>query len=75
VRVERFPGVVSQLEQPAKAVRTMPRRSLLPDDDPIHRVDHHSAAAQPPGAVMATDDHELIREWAARARVSANAAS
>jgi hypothetical protein len=44
----------------------MTRRSLLQDEDPIRRVDRHSATAQQPGAVMATEDHELIREWAAR---------
>jgi hypothetical protein len=39
----------------------------VPDNDPIQRVDRNSAPAQqPPGAAMATDDHELIREWAAR---------
>ena len=44
----------------------MTRRSLLHDDDPIHQVDRHSAAGQQEGEVMVTDDHELIREWAAR---------
>ena len=41
-------------------------RSLLPDSDPIRHVDADSAAEQPPGAVLATDDHRLIREWATR---------
>ena len=41
-------------------------RSLLPEDDPVRRVDADSAAEQPPGAVLATDDHRLIREWATR---------
>lgn len=41
-------------------------RSLLPDDDPVRRVDVHSSTEQPPGAVLATDDHDLIRQWAAR---------
>jgi hypothetical protein len=40
-------------------------RPLLPDDGPIRLVDRHSAAEQQPGAIVATDDHELIREWAA----------
>ena len=44
----------------------MPRHSLLPDDDPIRRVDRHSSTEQRSGGVMATEDHELIREWAAR---------
>lgn len=43
-------------------------RSLLPDDDAGRPVDVHSAEAQQPGAVLATDDRELIREWAARHR-------
>jgi hypothetical protein len=42
------------------------RPSLLQDEDPIRRVDLHSSTRQPAGAVVATDDHELIREWAAR---------
>jgi hypothetical protein len=44
----------------------MTSRSLLPDEEPIRRVDAHSAAEQQAGAVLATDDHELIREWAVR---------
>jgi hypothetical protein len=44
----------------------MPRRSLLDDEDPIRRVDRNNATEQHPGDVMATDDHELIRQWAAR---------
>ena len=44
----------------------MPRRALVQDDDPIQRVDRHTVAEQPPGTLMATDDHELIREWATR---------
>ena len=44
----------------------MPRRSLLDDEDPIRRVDQNDATEQQPGDVMATDDHELIRQWAAR---------
>lgn len=44
----------------------MPRRSLLDDEDPIRRVDRNNATEQQSGDVMATDDHELIRRWAAR---------
>jgi hypothetical protein len=44
----------------------MPRRSLLDEENPIRRVDRHSATEQPSDEVMATEDHELIREWAAR---------
>jgi hypothetical protein len=44
----------------------MTSRSLLPEEEPVRRVDAHSAAEQPPGAVLATDDRELIRDWAAR---------
>jgi hypothetical protein len=45
---------------------TMTRPSLLPDDDPIRRVDRHNASEEQSGAVMATEDHDVIREWAAR---------
>ena len=41
------------------------RRSLLQDEEPARRVDRQSSPMQPPGAVVATDDHDLIREWAA----------
>ena len=44
----------------------MTSRSLLPDNGAVGRVDRHNAADQQPGAIVATDDHELIREWAAR---------
>jgi len=44
----------------------MTRRSLLHDDDPIRRIDRRSAAGQQEGEVMVTDDHDVIREWAAR---------
>ncbi|CAN5538748.1 hypothetical protein BH23ACI1_BH23ACI1_23190 [soil metagenome] len=44
----------------------MPRRSLLEDEDPIRRVDRNSATDQQAGDVLATDDHELIRQWAVR---------
>ena len=43
----------------------MPERALLPDEAPIRFVDRHSAAEQQPGAILATDDHHVIREWAA----------
>lgn len=49
-----------------EGMKTMPRRSLLQDEDPIRRVDSHRAAEQQSGEVLATDDHKLIREWAAR---------
>jgi hypothetical protein len=42
-----------------------PRRSLLQDEDPVRLVGPHSTE-QPPGTALATDDHEVIREWAAR---------
>jgi hypothetical protein len=42
----------------------MPRPSLVPDDDPIRRVDAHDVSEPPPGAVLATDDHDVIRTWA-----------
>lgn len=47
----------------------MAPRSLLPDDDePIRRFDADHAAQEAPGAVVATDDHAVIREWATRHR-------
>ena len=45
---------------------TMAQRSLLPEEEPARRVDASEAGKQQPGAVMATDDREVIREWAAR---------
>ena len=42
----------------------MPTGSLLPDSEPIRRVDHDSVREQPAGAIVATDDPELIRQWA-----------
>jgi hypothetical protein len=47
-------------------MNTMPRRSLVQDEDPIRRVDRHSSTEQQSDGVVATEDHELIREWAAR---------
>lgn len=44
----------------------MPRRSLLDDEDPIRKVDQNTVTEQQPGDVLATDDHELIRQWAVR---------
>lgn len=41
-------------------------RSLLTDPDPVHRVDRRSIGEQPTGSIVATDDEELIREWAHR---------
>lgn len=41
-------------------------RPLLPDQNPIRRVDRHSPTQQQSGEVIATDDHEVIRQWAAR---------
>jgi hypothetical protein len=43
----------------------MTSRSLLPENEPIRRVDVHSSE-EPAVAVLATNDHELIRQWAAR---------
>ena len=42
----------------------MSTHSLLSDGEPIRRVDQHSEPKQPPGAIVATDDHELICAWA-----------
>ena len=44
----------------------MAQRSLLPEEQPVREVDASDAGKQQPGAVLATDDRELIREWAAR---------
>lgn len=41
-------------------------RPLLTDPDPVHRVDRHNVDGQPRGSIVATDDDELIREWARR---------
>jgi hypothetical protein len=44
----------------------MVHHSLLPEDgEPIRRVDR-SDGEQPPGAILATDDDVVIRQWAAR---------
>ena len=43
----------------------MSGRSLLPDEDPLRHVDRPGPTEES-GAVLTTDDHELIREWAAR---------
>jgi len=44
----------------------MAQRSLLPEDEPVRRVDASDAGKQPPGTVLTTDNLELIREWAAK---------
>jgi hypothetical protein len=44
----------------------MTTRSLLPESDPLRPADPATARAQRPGAIVATDDHDLIREWASR---------
>ena len=43
----------------------MAQRSLLPEGEPVRRVDASNAGKQPPGTVLSTDNRELIREWAA----------
>jgi hypothetical protein len=49
-----------------KGDETMAQGSLLPDEKPVRQVDASDAGRQQPGAVLATDDLELIREWAGR---------
>jgi hypothetical protein len=44
----------------------MAERSLLPEEEPVRQVDAGNAGNEPPGAVLATDNRELIREWAAK---------
>jgi hypothetical protein len=44
----------------------MNARSLMSDMEPLRRVDAASESREPPGAVVATDDHELIVQWAQR---------
>ena len=44
----------------------MAERSLLPEGEPVRRVDASDAGKQPPGTVLTTDNRELIREWAAK---------
>ena len=41
-------------------------RTLLTDADSVHRIDGTTASSQPAGAIVATDDQELICEWARR---------
>ena len=48
------------------ATHMMSKHSLLPDMNPIPRVDRYSAGEQPAGSIVATDDPELIRDWALR---------
>jgi hypothetical protein len=44
----------------------MTQRSLLPEEERVRPVDESDAGKQPPGAVLTTDNRELIREWAAK---------
>ena len=44
----------------------MKEQALLPDAEPPVRVTAATEREQAPGAIIATDDHVLIREWAAR---------
>ena len=44
----------------------MPRRTLLPDEQPVHRVVASDAGRHQPGSILATDDRKVIQEWAAR---------
>ena len=44
----------------------MTRHSLLQDGDAVRLVNLETSKEQRPGEVVATDDHALIREWAAR---------
>jgi len=44
----------------------MAARSLLPEDEPVRRLDTSDAGKQPPGTILTTDNRELIREWAAK---------
>lgn len=42
----------------------MNTRSLSMDGEPVRRVDRHTEGQQPPGSIVATDDNDLIMEWA-----------
>jgi hypothetical protein len=42
----------------------MSTHSLWPDTEPIRRVDYRTEGEQPAGSIVATDDQQLIREWA-----------
>jgi hypothetical protein len=44
----------------------MKEEPLLPDVRFPRAANAHTAGEHPPGAIIATDDHELIREWANR---------
>jgi hypothetical protein len=48
------------------ATRMMSKQSLLPDTSAVPRVDRCNAGEQPAGSIVATDDPELIRDWARR---------
>jgi hypothetical protein len=52
----------------------MTSRSLLPEEEPVRRVDAHSAAEQPPGAALATDDQLTIGILFTTIRVDCRAA-
>ena len=41
-------------------------RTLLTDPETVHRIDRTTESSHPAGAIVATDDEELIREWARR---------
>ena len=41
-------------------------RTLLSDAETVHRVDATTASSQPAGTIVATDDEQLIRDWARR---------
>jgi len=56
----------SALMSSMTSLKTPP--SLLPDAEPVRLVDLRSEGEQPPGSVVATDDHELIRRWASQHR-------
>jgi hypothetical protein len=43
----------------------MAQRSLLPDEEPVRRVDTSEGGKQLPGKVLTTNNREVIREWAA----------
>jgi hypothetical protein len=46
----------------------MQRPTILPAGQAVRRADSRTESEQPVGAVIATDDPELIRRWAARHR-------
>ena len=44
----------------------MPGSSLLPDENPIRKVGRGAEPEQPAADILATEDPDVIREWAAR---------